>query len=1014
MKLPKLAIENHQFTLTFIALLVLFGTVSFFTMPRSEDPQVTPAGSSIIVLYPGANPADMEELILEPLEESINELEDIKYIKSYSGDGLAVIAVEFTAGSDPDDKYSDVVQKVNKVSGSLPEAVLNLEIEKWSITDVQVMQIALVSDVLPYAQMEAEADRLKNLLERVPGVKRVKTWAYPQQEVRIALDLEKIALWRIPVGRIIDALRSANQNIPGGYIDIGNKRFNIKTSGSFKNLQEIKNTIIHGSNGQVVYLKDVADVSFAYEDITYSARFNGKRAVWITFSQKKGTNIFDIRRAVSQKIDAFKKKLPPSMRLEIAFDQSESVQHRIDGFFSNLLQGLVLVGLIVFLAVGLRASSIVMLAIPFSILIGIGFVDLSDFGLEQLSIAGLVIALGLLVDNAIVVTENISRFIKMGYKQEEAAVKGTGQVAWAIVSSTATTVLAFVPMMMMRNITGDFIRSMPVTVVYTLTASLLISLMLTPYLSARFFTAETCCKESRFRKFLNRLVETRYRRTLDFALKKPVFVLIAAGFLFFVSIGMFKLVGVSFFPKAEKPQFFIDITMPQGTSLDETTRVTAYVQSLLEQRNEIRHYAVNIGHGNPRVYYNAISKRNSSRYAQIFVELKQDKRRSYASLLDTLRTTFSLYPGAKIEVKELRQGPPVEAPIAIRVLGENLDVLRRISLDVVKMISEETGAVNIYNPLGSPKTDLRIKINRDKAGMLGVPLVEIDRTVRIAVAGMSVSTFRDSEGKEYNLVVRLPLKHKTRLSDLDKVYVNSVLGEQIPLKQLAQIEFSASPLQINHYNLERSVTVTADIRGDYSVDTITKNVIKKLKRYDWPKGYRFSIGGELESREESFGGMLQAILVAIIGIFAVLVLQFRSYIQPLVVFTAIPLAIIGSVAALLISGYSFSFTAFIGLASLVGIVVNNSIILVDYTNQLRREGKSIMEALKIAGETRFIPIILTTATTVGGLLPLTLRGGTLWAPMGWTIIGGLLVSTFLTLIVVPVMYKLYTKEGRFV
>ena len=1011
MKLPKLAIENHQFTLTLIALLVLFGLVSFFTMPRSEDPQVTPAGSSIIVLYPGASPADMEELIMEPLEESINELEDIKYIKSYSWDGLAVIAVEFLAGSDPDDKYSDVVQKVNKVRSSLPQAAQNIEIEKWSITDVQVMQIALVSDVLPYARMEAEADRLKNLLERVPGVKRVKTWAYPQQEVRIALDLQKIALWRIPVGQVIDALRSANQNIPGGYIDIGPKRFNIKTSGSFKDLNQIKNTIISGADGQVVYLKDVADVSFAYEDQSYFARFKGRRAVWVTLSQKKGTNIFDIRRAVAQKIDEFKKKLSPSLRLEIAFDQSESVQRRIDGFFSNLLQGLVLVGLVVLLAVGLRASGIVMLAIPFSILIGIGFVDLSGFGLEQLSIAGLVIALGLLVDNAIVVTENISRFMKMGYENEEAAVKGTGQVAWAIVSSTATTVLAFVPMMMMRNITGDFIRSMPITVVYTLTASLLISLMLTPYLSARFFTRETCCKESRLRQFLNRLVETRYRKTLDIALKKPVFVLIAAGVLFFTSIGLFALVGISFFPKAEKPQFFINITLPEGTSLDETKRVSDYVQSLLDQREEIRHYAVNIGHGNPRVYYNAIPRRTNSRFAQIFVELKQDKKHLYAPLLDTLRASFSRYAGAKIEVKELQQGPPVEAPIAIRVLGENLDELRRISLDVEKMIAEETGAVNIYNPLASAKTDLRVKINRDKAGLLGVPLAEIDRTVRIAIAGMPVSTYRDAEGKAYNLVVRLPIENKSRLSDLDKVYVNSVLGEEIPLKQLAQIDFTASPMQINHYNLERSVTVTADVWGSYSVDAITRNVIEKLNHYDWPKGYRYAIGGELESREESFGGMLQAIIIAIIGIFAVLVLQFRSYMQPLVVFSAIPLAIIGSVLALLITGYTFSFTAFIGLASLVGIVVNNSIILVDYTNQLRSEGKSIIEALKTAGETRFIPIILTTATTVGGLLPLTLRGGTLWAPMGWTIIGGLLMSTFLTLIVVPVLYKLYTKEN---
>jgi multidrug efflux pump subunit AcrB len=292
--------------------------------------------------------------------------------------------------------------------------------------------------------------------------------------------------------------------------------------------------------------------------------------------------------------------------------------------------------------------------------------------------------------------------------------------------------------------------------------------------------------------------------------------------------------------------------------------------------------------------------------------------------------------------------------------------------------------------------------------MLGVPLVEIDRTIRASVAGLAVSKFRDEKGKEFNIVVQLPVFDKTKLEDLNQVYVASVTGAQIPLMQLAALEFKASPLVINHYNMERSVTITADVERGYSVESVTGQITDKLDNLTWSRGYRYDIGGEQESREESFGGMSQAVLVALIGIFGVLVLQFRSYRQPLIVFSAIPLAMIGSILALLITNNTFSFTAFIGLTSLVGIVINNSIILVDYTNQLRNEGKDIISALMEAGQTRFTPIVLTTATTVGGLLPLTLGGGTLWAPMGWTIIGGLIVSTLLTLILVPVLYKIFS------
>jgi multidrug efflux pump subunit AcrB len=1010
MRLPKIAIENHQFTIIVICLLVLSGLVSFFTMPRSEDPQISPAGSSVIVVYPGANPTDLEELVVDPIETVLNELDDIKDIKTNIEDGLAVVHIEFLTGSDPDEKYSDVVQKVNSIRNQLPENIARLEMQKWSISDVKILQVAIVSETATYRDMEKEVEFLEKAFERVPGIYKVQTWAFPEQEIRVSLDLEQIAQNKLNMNRIIGAIQSSNSNIPGGKIDVGERQFNIQTSGSFNSIDEIRNTIVDASGGKVVYLKDVADVDYAYEDESYYARVKGKRAVFVTCSQKTGTNIYDVFDGLRAAMKSFEERLPESMKLQIVFDQSESVSHRVNGFFSNLLQGLILVGLVVLLAVGIRASLIVILAIPISILIAIGFVDWSNFGLQQMTIVGLVISLGLLVDNAIVVVENISRFIKQGMSGFEAAVKGTSQIAWAIVSSTVTTILAFVPIIMMQNITGEFIRGMPVTVVYTLSASLLIALTLTPYLSSKFIGRERKHHKNYIQNFLNKFIETKYRNLLDYALKHPAIVIFVATLVFLSSLVLFMVVGVTFFPKAEKPQFLININLPEGASLDNTNKVVGYVESVLAEQNEIKIWAANVGAGNPRIYYNQIRKNEKSNYAQILAIMKHRDLDIFNTVVDTLRNKFSLYAGAKIEIKVLEQGPPVEAPIAIRVIGDELDKIRKISLDLEKIIQSTAGTININNPLSSSKTDLQVDINRAKAAMFGVPIVDMDRTVRAAITGISVSKYRDSAGKEYDIIVRLPIDKKPTLEDFDKIYINSYAGEAIPLKQLATIKFKSSPQLISHYNLDRNMMITADVRANVSVNETTQEIIKKLNNYNWPKGYRYYVGGELESQEESFGGMEQAVLIAIIGIFGVLVLQFRSYIQPLIVFSALPLAIIGSVYALLITGNSFSFTAFVGITSLVGIVINNSIILVDYTNQLRAGGKSIIEALKEAGETRFMPIILTTGTTVGGLLPLTLQGGTLWAPMGWTIIGGLVVSTFLTLIVVPVLYKIV---GRF-
>ncbi|MCP4152346.1 MAG: efflux RND transporter permease subunit, partial [bacterium] len=414
MKLPKLAIRNYQFTIIVVLLLVMSGIISVIRMPKSEDPAVSKPGASVVVIYPGATPSDIEQLIVEPIEETLNELDDIKVINARCNDSLAFIGIEFLAGSDPDEKYSDVNEKINTIRSSLPADILSIETIKWSVSDTNSVQIALVSQGTEYRELEKQAERLEKILKKINGIKRAKSWAFPEQEVRVALDLEKTAQLKIPVNRILGAIHSSNMNLPGGTIDAGIKRFSIQTSGSYKTLDEIKNTVVHSDGKKVVYLKDVAAVYMAYEDNNYYARYNAETCVFVTATQKEGTNIFDISKQLKARVAEFKRKLPEKIKLFYIYDQAESVDKRLSVFASNLIQGIILVGVVILLAIGLRGAFIVMLAIPTSFLIGIGFVDLSGYGLEQMSINGLVISLGLLVDNAIVVVENIARFKKKG------------------------------------------------------------------------------------------------------------------------------------------------------------------------------------------------------------------------------------------------------------------------------------------------------------------------------------------------------------------------------------------------------------------------------------------------------------------------------------------------------------------------------------------------------------------------------------------------------------------------
>lgn len=1012
MQLSTAAVKNPQFTLVVFAMLVALGVSSALSIPRAEDPVFPIPGFTLIAVYPGASPRDLEQLVVDPLEDAFDELDDVKEVRSQMEDGLALIEIEFDAASDADDKYSEVLRQVNATRPQLPADLLRLEVRRFSATNVSVVQLALVGPNAPARELERRADLLAERLSNVPGVKKAEVSAVPKQEVRVSLDLERLARVGVPLSQVLQGLSGANLNVPAGSVDVGPRRFNVQTSSEFTSLEQVRATVVGGGPQGVVRLGDVADVSFRDQDAVHLGRFNGERAAFLSITQKEGQNVFAVRDATLKAAQEWAKELPPGLRLETGFDQSLQVGRRLGGFAKDFALALALV-LVTLLPLGFRASLIVMVSIPLSLALGLAALDFAGYTLNQLSIVGFVIALGLLVDDSIVVVENIARFLRQGMSRVRAAVEGTSQIGLAVLGCTATLVLAFVPLIFLPGTSGQFIRSLPMAVVFTILASLLVSLTVIPLLSSLFLKEEGHPEGNRVLRAFHHFIERSYRPVLHRALARPRLTLGVAVALFVGSLALVPVVGFSLFPKAGTPMFLVLVETPDGTSLAETDRAVRFVEDTLRKRPEVASVAANTGKGHPAVYYNVQSGAERPNFGEVFVQLHAYAPDTTPALLDGLRAELGQYPGARIEVREFEQGPPIDAPVAVRLVGPELDTLRALAVDVQKVLETTPGTLYVKNPVQTRRTDLEVEVDREKAGLLGVPAAEVARTVRFGLAGLPAGTFRDSDGEDHPILVRLPLEpgEWPALDALERLHVAGVTGNLVPLGQLAQVRLEASPSRITHQDGERSVTVTASVATGYITDNVTRQVLKRLdEELKPPPGYRWEVAGELESRQESFSGVSSAAIIAAFGVLAVLVLEFRTFKSTLIVASVIPLGLVGGIAALLLTGNTLSFTASIGFIALVGIEVKNSILLVDFTNQLRARGVGLDAAIEQSGETRFLPILLTTLTALGGLVPLALENSSLYSPLAWVIIGGLISSTVLTRVVTPVVYKLLAPE----
>ncbi|WP_420428823.1 efflux RND transporter permease subunit [Algiphilus sp.] len=1006
MRLTEFSVRNPAFMLVAFALLSAIGVTSWQQIPRTEDPVFDISAYRVIAVYPGADALEVERQLVEPIEDALKAVDDVKVIAGTADDSLGTVRAEFFVGVDTDRTFDAINREIDLLRPDFPEGVARVEVERINPGLVNIVQLGLVSETATWATLENSAEDLKDRLESIDAIKDVEIQGLPERELRVELDFARLAETGIAALQVHQAVAGRARNVPGGSVDAGERRLNLRSSGDIESLEELRNTVIVSDGNRMVRVGDVAEVRWDFGPERHTARLDGERAVYVVANQRERRSAIDTRALIWDALDAFEAELPGDVELVRAFDQSRNVAARIGRLTKDFLIALIAVSFTL-LPLGLRSAGLVMVSIPLSLAMGLSALYFTGYTLNQLSIAGFVVALGLLVDDSIVVTENIARYLRLGHDRAEAALLATRQITLAVLGSTATLLFAFLPLLALPGESGNFIRGLPLAVTFTVTASLIVALTIIPFLASRTLPRTADSEGNIILRTVMRFIHGVYRPLLKGALR---FRWLTLGLSLVAVLATVALVppavGLAMFPKADTPQALVQISLPDGSNREATDRVLREIETILLEQEEVDHVMANLGRGNPQIYYNIFQREVAPNYAEIFLQLKRFDGESTPLFYARLRDRFEDIAGADIVLREFENGPPTEAPIALRVLGRDLDTLRMLAAQVEDIMRDTPGVRDIVNSQRRTRLDLALNPDEQRLGLLGVDALTLDTTTRIALSGLPAGTVYNARGDDYPIIVRGPMETTAQLDTLDDLHVPNAQGAQIPLQQLARIELASSPARIEREQRSRAALVTAFTEPGYNTETLTWDIVERIRALDWPAGYTLDIAGEVESRQEAFGGLGTAILIAVFGILAVLILEFGSFRSMLIVAGVVPLGIMGGLLALLLTNNPISFTAMIGFIALIGIEIKNSILLVDFTNLLRRQGKELREAVIEAGEIRFLPILLTTSTAVAGLLALALADSALYSPLAWVIIGGLISSTLIGRLVTPVMYTL--------
>lgn len=997
-EVAQFSIRNRKVTFFLIFLIGILGIYSYIISPKQQAPDLSAPNVVISAVYPGASPEDIEHLVTKEIEDRLTSVTGYDYSHSISKDNVSLVVLYLHQDADMDKAYSEVRQKMQSLESDLPDGVQRIRVNT-DLTETAGILLSISGTDYDDHELAKAAEEIKSNLNRIPGVSRFDIVGKRMYEVTVEVDLSQLKYYNLSLENISDILKAQNLEIPAGYVEDNEEKVDVKMSGYFESLEEIENTIIAVSkdNGSVARLKDIAKVKLDLSKEHYKIRRNGENAILLVGYFNQDQNVVSIGKRLDRRIEAIEKTLPDNLELSKVSFQPQEVEDLVQDFTFSLILGIILVILVVFLGMGIRNAIVVSTAIPLSVLMSLCMMYLLKIEIHQISITALIIALGMLVDNAIVVSDAIQNKVDEGMDRLYACLNGVKEVAYPVLSSTLTTVAAFVPLLMLSSTAGKYIHSIPQIIMISLTSSYIVAVAVTPMMAYLFFeknkekTREYFWKE-RFFAWAKYFIDK----------KKKLFSIILAVVGLTVFIGM--NINMQFFPKENGNILYIDVSS-EMQDIRRTENVVDQVEKILNEETEVTEYTSAIGRGLPKYYIALVSPSDAPDVAQIMmrIDLKStgiySRNSEYAEYLQKKMDTSIV--GGKAVVRELEQGyPTLGAPVTIRLSGKDLNRLEQASRDLKQLISTIPGAKNIDDDLQAQKYEFVMKVDPNKASSLGISKYDVQREVSTALRGKESSVFR-KEGNEYDIIVKGNVRTK---EEIENLFVKSVYtGESVPIREVADIRLNRRWNEIVKYDREMTISVFAD--ADRSTDPvqIQNEIERKISTIDLSQ-VKIAYDGERERIYENFGSMGILGMIAILLVYGILLFQFGSIVQPLIILLSIPLSVSGSVLGLFLLRQPLSFMALLGIVSLFGVVVNNAIVLIDYVNAYRKEEESLKEACLKAVRVRFRPIMLTTITTVIGLLPLVFSGSDLFRPMAISLMCGLMVSTLLTLIVIPVTY----------
>lgn len=1006
-------IRKRKITITAFVVLCMFGLVSFLGLPKQEIPDLVISQALVTTVYPGATPETIEQNVTNEIEQKINELDGVDTITSTSMEGVSVITVMLESGVEPEKAWAELRTKVQDASGSLPSGAMQPVVNDDLISTFISSYAIRADSQEDLNKLNDLMDTWKDQIQKVNGVSDVVFTGLPEREIRIDLDTQKLQQYNLNWSQVSNAITSETSRVPIGDVDFGERNYQLRMQDGRSIEQLGKIVVSRTQDGFPIYLEQVANVSLAHEESELYSYVDGQAAISLSVNAKTGSDVPSIHEGVVETMKKLEETLPEGYSVELLYAQNDTLNYMFKNLSKELIIAMVAVVFVCMMGLNLITSTLVMLAIPISLAIGLIFLPIFGVTLNQMTIIGVIIVLSLLVDDAIVVNENIERRLSVLKESPlNAAVNGTKEVLISIITATLATISAFLPLMFLPGDMGKFILPIPLVIIVSLLASMLMSLTIVPIF--RHWNESRRKKTQDFEKpagFLGKQIEAvkhlYSNKLMHRVVQNPLKVALVGLLIGTAGYGLVPLVKVELFPSAEEAEFTVDIQYPTGTAITKTDALVNEVATWLQEQPNVEKVAYSSG-GSAPTLFTAMPAGSGGNVAQISVVGKEGTMDIPQTIADWNKHFEQTYPGISIVTSSLSAGINMGSPISIRLTGTDNDQLKRVGEEVKAIIAEANGTMNIGDSAGNARYSLEFVVNQNAMDQNLVSYTNLTSTLRLMSQGIGVTTF-DTGDDLLDITMYLDELEGDPTVVFQRLSIPNAMGQQIPLAQIAELKPTFTVQSIAHYNLQRSLTVTSDLVEGVTATEAMAQILPKLEAMALPDGYAWSVGGETEQMAESFTDLAMLFMACIIMIIILITLQFYSFTIPAIILTTVYLAASGGIIGMFLTGTAIGFMSVIGITALAGIVVRNGIVLIEFIVDKRKEGVELREAVVEATEARFRPILLTAMAAILGLLPVAIIGDILFRPMAITIVSGVIFSTVLTLFVVPSLYIVVTE-----